>query len=151
VTYALETVFIAARKPKKACGVKCMTFVMLASVLMLLPLTLAFEGVSSMPWNDLEYGPMAILIALATVIANLCFFKLINSEGAVCAGQSCYWITLSGVGWGAILNGETITSGLLAALICVFCGLWFVGRHSPDGDSVNQRAAISDGPEFESG
>jgi drug/metabolite transporter (DMT)-like permease len=130
LTYALETVFIAARRPSGVAPITCVTFVMMASVLMLFPLDFMFGGMSALSWDVVSYAPYVLLISAATVTANICFFALIKSGGAVCAGQSCYMITLSGIGWSALLNGEAITPNLLGALGLVLVGLKIVGHMS---------------------
>jgi drug/metabolite transporter (DMT)-like permease len=133
LTYALETVFIAARRPANVSPLTCVTFVMMASVLMLFPLDFIFGGMSALSWDVVSYAPHVMLIATATIIANVCFFALIKAGGAVCAGQSCYVITLSGIGWSALLNGEAITFNLLGALALVLIGLRIVGSTSNCG------------------
>jgi drug/metabolite transporter (DMT)-like permease len=128
LTYALETVFIAARRPTDVSPMTCVTFVMMASVLMLFPLDFMLGNMSALSWDVVSYAPYVLLISAATVIANICFFELIKSGGAVCAGQSCYMITLAGIGWSALLNGEAVTLNLLSALALVFVGLKIVGK-----------------------
>jgi drug/metabolite transporter (DMT)-like permease len=144
LTYAIETVFIAARRPTNVSPMTCVTFVMMASVLMLFPLDFMFGGMSALSWDVVPYAPHVLLITAATVIANICFFALIKSGGAVCAGQSCYMITLAGIGWSALLNGEAITFNLLAALALVIIGLKIVGKVSnceaDQGISLHERA-----------
>jgi drug/metabolite transporter (DMT)-like permease len=130
LTYALETVFIAARRPSDVSPMTCVTFVMMASVLMLFPLDFMFGEMSALSSDVVAYVPHVLLISAATVIANVCFFALIKSGGAVCASQSCYIITLAGIGWSALLNGEAITLSLLAALALVLIGLKVVGKIS---------------------
>jgi drug/metabolite transporter (DMT)-like permease len=143
LTYALETVFIAARRPSDVAPITCVTFVMMASVLMLFPLDFMFGGMSALSWDVVSYAPYVLLISAATVTANICFFALIKSGGAVCAGQSCYMITLAGIGWSALLNGEAITLNLLGALALVLVGLKIVGHMSGCEEKAKVRAAAA--------
>jgi drug/metabolite transporter (DMT)-like permease len=150
-TYALETVFIAARRPADVSPVTCVTFVMMASVLLLFPLDFMFGNMSALSWDVVGYAPYVMLITIATFTANICFFALIKSGGAVCASQSCYMITLAGVGWSALLNGEAITFQLLAALALVFAGLKVVGHQSNcDGKNAGQVEPVGSRAEFKS-
>jgi drug/metabolite transporter (DMT)-like permease len=151
LTYAIETVFIAARRPADVSPLTCVTFVMMASVLMLLPLDFIFGGMSSLSPNVVTYAPYVMLIAAATITANVSFFALIKSGGAVCAGQSCYMITLAGIGWSALLNSEAITLNLLGALVLVLIGLKIVGHMSPCEDKarveiVKAKAGVNQQP-----
>ncbi len=140
ITYALETVLIAYRRPTKVCTLNCVTFVMLASVLILFPFTLAVEGADSL-FNSLSsFGGFAALITLATVAANFCFIQLIRVAGAVYASQYCYVLTLTGLGWSALMNGEALSPLILLAAVFVILGLWIVSDHQ---SSNRHRIAVN--------
>ena len=124
--YAAEDLFIAARKPDGTDPILALTILMACSV----PMLAAFAALTgdfltiSVPFGRVEWVTVALV--LVSVLAYLSFFELIASSGAVFAGQVCYVTTLSGMIWGTLLLGETLTHGMIIALACVMLGLLLV-------------------------
>jgi drug/metabolite transporter (DMT)-like permease len=126
LSYAAESVYIAARRPTAIDPLMAVALVMLCSVPILLVaafLTNDFMPVSFPP-RQTEW--MAVLIMLATVFANLAYFVLIRIAGAVYAGQVSYFNALCGVGWGVVVLGESVSWTLMMALVLIFLGLMLV-------------------------
>ena len=69
---------------------------------------------------------MALLIMVATLVANLAYFVLIKIAGAVYAGQVAYFNAICGVGWGVVVLGENLSWGMVLALALILCGLTLV-------------------------
>lgn len=65
--------------------------------------------------------------ALSVVIFFL-FFELIRLAGAVAVGQVAYLVTLTGLGWGALLYGERPSVWVWPAIALVFAGVALVNR-----------------------
>jgi len=56
----------------------------------------------------------------------LLFFELIRIAGAVFVGQVAYLVTLTGLGWGYVLYGETPGHWIWLAVLLVFAGVALV-------------------------
>lgn len=126
LSYAAESIYMAARRPAAIDPLMAVAMVMSCSVPLLLVtafLTNDFMPVS-FPLGQSEW--MAVLIMLATVFANLAYFVLIRIAGAVYAGQVAYFNALCGVGWGVVVLGETVSWSLMMAVVLIFLGLMLV-------------------------
>lgn len=83
---------------------------------------------------------IAAYSALSVVIFFL-FFELIRLAGAVAVGQVAYIITLTGLGWGALLYGERPSPWIWLAIALVFAGVGLVnfGKSARKPDKVSRR------------
>jgi drug/metabolite transporter (DMT)-like permease len=126
-TYAAESLFIASHRPTNADPIASVGLVMLASVPMLLIANWACAGTQAFTMPNLSFVLAALPIMFATLIANVCYFALIKTCGAVFAGQCSNFVTLFGVLWGALLVGETTSSNFAIALMLILSGLTVVG------------------------
>ncbi|MEM7750041.1 MAG: EamA/RhaT family transporter, partial [Pseudomonadota bacterium] len=54
------------------------------------------------------------------------FVHLVNTAGPVFASQTAYVVTLSGVGWGMLIFGESHSKWVIAATACMMVGLALV-------------------------
>jgi drug/metabolite transporter (DMT)-like permease len=126
LSYAAESVYMAARRPAAIDPLMAVALVMSCSVPLLL--AAAFVTDDFMPVNFPPRQPelMAVMIMLATVFANLAYFVLIKNAGSVYAGQVAYFNALCGVGWGILILGESVSWGLIMALALILLGLTLV-------------------------
>jgi drug/metabolite transporter (DMT)-like permease len=126
VSYATESLYIAARRPAAIDPLMAVAMVMTCSVPFLLALAYATDDFMpvSFPPGPTEF--LAFLIMLCTLLANLAYFVLIKIAGSVFAGQVSYFNALSGIGWGVAVLGETVSWHLMLALGLILCGLLLV-------------------------
>jgi drug/metabolite transporter (DMT)-like permease len=126
LSYAAESIFIAARRPESVDPIFAMALVMICSLPFLL--VLAYFSNDFMP---VQFPPgrgeiLALVLMLSTVLANLAFFVLIKSAGAVFAGQLCYVNAVCGIAWGVLVLGEKMPWGMFVAVGFIILGLLLV-------------------------
>lgn len=126
LSYAAESIYMAARRPTSIDPLMAVALVMTCSVPLLLAAAFATDDFMplSFPPGPVEW--MAVLIMLATVFANLAYITLIRIAGAVYAGQVAYFNALCGVGWGVVVLNESVSWALLLALVLILLGLTLV-------------------------
>jgi drug/metabolite transporter (DMT)-like permease len=124
--YAAESLFIAARKPMTMHPMFAVAMVMACSVPLLLALALAFDDVMPVQFPPGRREILAVVIMVATLLANLGFFMLIHVAGPVFAGQLSYFNAICGIGWGVLVLGEKLPWGMYAAVACILLGLLMV-------------------------
>ena len=86
-------------------------------------------------WADMDRGTAILFFyAVATAVSFLIYFRIIALAGAVYLGQVGYITTLTGVGWGVAIHGETTSAWLWAAIAVVFVGVGLVnfGKRKPE-------------------
>ena len=150
--YALEDVFIAARRPIDLSPTVLVGGMLVAAALMLLPAVLVFDAAVplSLSFGRLEW--IVLGLALMTGIAYALFVELIDRAGPVFASQSAYTITLGGVAWGIVLLSERHSLWVWAALVLMCVGLVLVNRpeeagETPRGaDPKKERRAVARAP-----
>lgn len=126
LSYAAETIFIAARRPTSVDPLFAVALVMLCSLPFLL--VLAYFNNDFIP---VQFPPgrceiLALLLMISTVVANLAFFMLIKKAGSVFAGQLCYINAVCGIGWGVVVLGEQMPWGIYLAVGFIMLGLLLV-------------------------
>ncbi len=126
LSYAAESLFIAAKRPPSVHPFLAVTLVMVCSLPFLL--VLAWLGNDFMP---VQFPPgrgevMAFAIMITTVLANLGFFVLIAIAGSVFAGQIAYSNAICGIGWGVLVLGEKLPWGMSIAVGFIVLGLLMV-------------------------
>lgn len=140
LSYAAESIYLAARRPEHIDPLMAVALVMLCSVPMLLVAAVVTDDFMPLSFPPQQTEWMAVLIMLATVFANLAYFVLIRIAGAVYAGQVAYFNALCGVGWGVVVLGEHVSWSLMVALALIMLGLMLVRpapSRSPDARDKN--------------
>lgn len=126
LSYAAESIYIAARRPVAVDPLMAVALVMLCSVPLLFGVAALTDDFMPVSFPPGKTELIAVLILAATMLANLAYFVLIKNTGAVFAGQVAYFSALCGVGWGVVVLGETVSWGLVWASALIFSGLVLV-------------------------
>jgi drug/metabolite transporter (DMT)-like permease len=126
LSYAAESIYMAAKRPPDVDPLYAVLGVMLFSVPMLFVLALATDDfvVLQFPPTRTEFAAVAIMVA--TLVANLLYFQLIALAGSVFSGQISYFNALFGIGWGVIVLGESWPLGMMMAFGLMLLGLLLV-------------------------
>lgn len=125
--YAAEGIMLAARRPEGIATITTVGIMQLVAAVILLPIALA---TGQMIYPAATPGAMEltiILIAAASLSANVLFLHLITGLGSVFAGQAAYFTTMAGIGWSVVLLGESLNGWIWAALGLTAAGLFLVG------------------------
>ena len=93
------------------------------------------------PTTALTNLPVIAAYSALSVVIFFLFFELIRLAGAVAVGQVAYIITLTGLGWGALLYGERPSPWIWLAIALVFAGVGLVnfGKSARKPDKVSRR------------
>ncbi len=126
ITFAAESLLIAAFKPRDAGALAATSYVMLLSIPMLVAIGLGLAPAQEL-MPDADQFAAAVPIALATATANCCYYAMITSCGAIFAGQTSNVITLCGVGWGVLLLNENLSGGFVLSLMVILASLALTG------------------------
>lgn len=125
--YAAEGILLAAKRPANVSTVAAVGLMQLLAAAILLPIALSTGEMiypSAIP-GALEWT--LLLIAAASLSANVLFLYLISNLGSVFAGQAAYFTTMAGIGWSVVLLNESLTAWIWAALALTAAGLFLVG------------------------
>jgi DNA-binding response OmpR family regulator/drug/metabolite transporter (DMT)-like permease len=125
--YAAEGIMLAAKRPENIATVTTVGIMQLLAAIILLPVAL---GTGQMIYPTAAPGAMeltVILIAAASLAANVLFLHLITNLGSVFAGQAAYFTTMAGIGWSVVLLGESLNGWIWVALGLTAAGLFLVG------------------------
>ncbi len=125
--YAAEGIMLAARRPEGIATITTVGIMQLVAAVILLPIALS---TGQMIYPAATPGAMEltiILIAAASLSANVLFLHLITNLGSVFAGQAAYFTTMAGIGWSVVLLGESLNGWIWAALGLTAAGLFLVG------------------------
>ncbi|MEL6236889.1 MAG: DMT family transporter [Pseudomonadota bacterium] len=131
LSYAAETVFIAARRPAGLDALTILTGLFLGAVMLLLPLT-ALLGAWVRPWPAGAAELSILGISLLHIFAYGGFVWLIGKAGPVFASQVGYIVTITGVLGGILVFGERHSAWIWAALVLMFAGLTLVRPRKRD-------------------
>ncbi len=71
-------------------------------------------------------GLVILLLALASIAANVAFVYLLDLSGAVFSSQAAYVTALAGIVWGMLLLGERLNVFAWAAIALVLMGMYLV-------------------------
>lgn len=135
LSYAAESIYIAAQRPAAIDALMAVALVMMCSVPILFAIAYVTDDFMPVQFPPGRTELMALLIMLATLLANLAYFVLIRIAGAVYAGQVAYFNALCGVSWGVMILGEHLSWGMMMALVLILCGLTLV-RPAPQPDRI---------------
>jgi drug/metabolite transporter (DMT)-like permease len=139
--YAVESLMIAAMPATDDDAVGTTTGIVVASALIVMPLTI-FSG-SFIPVDEVigGYGWVFLLVAALSCASMILLIFAIRSTGAVFASQVGYATTVGGIIWSIILLDEQMTGWMLAAVACLISGVALVMPKSYD---VDDESAASD-------
>ena len=130
--YAAEGIMLAAKRPEHIETVTAVGIMQLVAAIILLPLALS---TGQMIYPSTSPGALeltVVLIAAASIGANVLYLYLITNLGSVFTSQCAYFITMAGIGWSVVLLGETLSGWIWAALGLTAAGLFLVG---PKGET----------------
>ncbi|WP_299145946.1 response regulator [uncultured Tateyamaria sp.] len=138
--YAIEWVFVAAKKPADLDFLPAIGVMMLMSSFILAPSAILVEG--SLFFSDTFGRAEWISLILCVVIAftMITSFKLVDLAGPVFASQSAYAMTMAGIGWGMLLLGETLSSTAWIAVALIVVGLLLVSPKPDNTEIVIKRS-----------
>ena len=131
LSYAAESIYIAARRPQSVDPLFAVALVMVCSLPFLLVLAYANDDFMPVQFPPGRGEALAFVIMLSTLLANLAFFVLIKTAGSVFAGQLCYVNAVCGIGWGVVILGEKMPWGMVVAVVFIVLGLLLV-RPKPE-------------------
>lgn len=123
--YAIENVYIDFRMPAgEALTILC--GMLAVAALIMGPIVIAFDVFwwPQWPLGAVEWSIVGM--ALINAFAYGTFVHLVNTAGPVFASQTAYVVTLSGVGWGMLIFGESHSKWVIAATACMMVGLALV-------------------------
>ncbi len=126
VTYAIEDIYIAQRRPVHIDNVAALGIACTLAVIIFLPLAFLFDNFIPMSLLAGQLGIIVVLIGIAAALAMILFVVLISSTGAVFASQNAYAVTAAGIAWSMMLLGERIPHWTWAALALIVVGLIMV-------------------------
>lgn len=137
--YAVENLFVAAKRPAGADTPTMLWGVTLASVLWLIPALAAFD-LPIRPPLELDRDEIALIgMASLHLAAYGGLFFMIQNAGPVFAAQVSYIVTPAGVFWGVLLLDESLGPRVLVATVLVIAGLALI-RPNPVETPVEHRA-----------
>ncbi len=126
LSYAIENVFIALRRPPGGDEISLVAGMLLASAAMLTPIVLVSDTFVPMtgPWGQVEWAILAMVFV--NFITYVFFLYLVRLAGPVFASQAGYWSMVFGVLWGIVIWDETHASSVWAALGLMLLGMALV-------------------------
>ncbi|MDB5526976.1 MAG: hypothetical protein JWR51_79 [Devosia sp.] len=148
VTYAVEDLFLAERRPSKIDTIALFGLVQLTSVIMLIPIAAVSSGFVSLDLLAGQTGVIVLVMAAASNLAMLLFMLLIKTTGALFGSQTAYAGTAAGIGWSMLLLGEAVPTLTWGALALVFVGLLMV---EPKHEAEAEPPMIDDANELDPG
>ena len=146
--YGLEGLLIAAMPPSGDDAIGTATGIVVASALIIMPLTI-FSG-TFIPVNDVidGYGWAFFLVAALSSASMVLLILAIRTTGAVFASQVGYATTAGGIVWSIILLDEQMTGWILAAIACLISGVALVMPKTHGDDEAPVPAANEQTPPF---
>lgn len=138
--YAIEWVFVAAKKPADLDFLPAIGVMMLMSSFVLAPSAIMIEG--SLLFTDSfgEAGIVSLILCVVIAFTMITSFKLVDLAGPVFASQSAYAMTMAGIGWGMLLLGETLSSTAWVAVVFILIGLLLVSPKPDNTEIVIKRS-----------
>lgn len=124
--YAINNVTAARLRPRGSRSLPLAAGMLLAAGLMLAPVVLMLDVLYIPHW---QLGEAEIGIGgqiLVSSVAYLIFFEVLRLAGPVFMSFTGYIVTLTGIGWGVLLFGESHSPWVWAAALLIFTGLALV-------------------------
>ena len=125
--YALEGIVLAGKGPANVSIFPLLGIVQLLAAAMLLPFVWGAGELFALSWIPGRLELVLLLIAAASMVANVLFYHLIRNLGAVFASQNAYFTTAAGIGWSMLLLNEVLSGRIWIALGLMALGLFLVG------------------------
>jgi drug/metabolite transporter (DMT)-like permease len=122
-SYAVEEVYIAARRPPASDAVTLLCGMQIAGALALAPALTASPEPWPLSWPAGAVEAAFALGATLNLVAYALFVATITRDGPVFASQVAYVVTPMGVVWGMALLGERHPQGFWLALALMLAGL----------------------------
>jgi drug/metabolite transporter (DMT)-like permease len=145
LSYAAESIYIAARRPEAVNPLMAIALVMTCSLPMLFVLAWLTDDFMPVQFPPGRAELWTVLIMAATLLANLAYFVLIKISGPVFSGQVSYFSALCGVGWGVAILGERVSWSMLLALALIMAGLMLV-RPAQQSQGIKQAEDLQPWP-----
>jgi drug/metabolite transporter (DMT)-like permease len=124
--YALEIIVIDAVRPPGLDSFVALWGMMVFAVLMTL-LALLWRGTPLLPpFGFDQHGFIFLTTSLINVLSYGGYILLIARAGPVFASQTSYLIPPTGILWGAIILGETVTATIAISIVLMLIGVALV-------------------------
>ena len=133
--YAIEWVFVAAKKPADLDFLPAIGVMMLMSSFILAPSAIMVEGSLLFSEGFDQSAWVSLILCVVIAFTMITSFKLVDLAGPVFASQSAYAMTMAGIGWGMLLLGETLSSTAWIAVALIVVGLLLV-TPKPDNTEI---------------
>lgn len=128
VCYAANSVFVAKYRPAATHAMALATGQMLTAggaISVMLVVNQDFMVL----WPPFDASELAMLGQVVISAINYTLvFEVIRRAGPVFFSQVAYVVTLTGIGWAALIFSETLSIWVWAAVIAVFCGVYLVNK-----------------------
>lgn len=126
VWYAVEWVFVAAKRPKDIGFVPGIGIMSLISCVFLVPAAFIFEGGMTLSNGFGQVELLALLMGVVTSISLVVSYNLLGLAGPIFASQSAYVMTIAGIGWGMVLLNEELSGIAWISVAVIIAGLILV-------------------------
>ncbi len=132
ILYAIETLALSSKRPQHIDPLTSIGLMFVFSAAFAVPLA-AVTG-SFIPLSEIlsPLGPIVLALTVISIAANVSFLYLLKFSGPVFASQTAYVQALSGIVWGMLLLGETLTALAWVAIILVLIGMYLVESKTSD-------------------
>ena len=131
--YALENIVIDMLRPPGLDSFVALWGMMLFASLMTLPVVLWRGTPLAPPFGADIYGFNFVLMAALNVLCYGGYIVLIGRAGPVFASQTSYLTPPTGVLWGVLLLGESVTATIIASVVLVLMGIALVRPREGSG------------------
>lgn len=131
--FAVETITLASKRPKNIDPLAAVGLMFAFALLFAVPLAW-LSGQWILPEHlGTELGFVILMLALASIGANVAFVYLLDLAGAVFSSQAAYATALAGIIWGMLLLGERLSLYAWGAIALVLLGMYLVETKGSDG------------------
>ena len=140
--FALETVYLAAKRPREIDLFASVGFMMLFSALLLAPLAY-LQGDLMLSHGIGRLEILMVFMGIVGASSVLLALHLIATAGAVFSSQSAYAMTLAGIVWGMLLLNEALSTIMWVALTLILIGLYLVEPTASDDKIILKRSFVN--------
>jgi drug/metabolite transporter (DMT)-like permease len=124
--YALENIVLDALRPAGLDSFVALWGMMVCAILMMLPVLL-WRGLPLLPPFGIDIHGLAFLtMSLLNVLCYGGYILLIGRAGPVFASQTSYLTPPTGILWGVIILGESVTATIVVSVMLVLIGIALV-------------------------
>ena len=139
VLFAVETIVVAARRPKHIDPIAAIGLMFSFSILFAVPLAWVNDQWIAPSALISSLGMVIFMLALVSVTANVAFVYLLDLAGAVFASQVAYATAIAGIIWGMLLLNERLSIFAWVAVAMVVLGMYLVETKGSDKPIKIQR------------